>query len=355
MDIRPTQLEDLPELSAFLTEQQMARSAGVLRWKYRLDKIDTDRPCSWICRYDDQIVGHIGANPTQWHSPDGSVQDGAWFVDWVVCAELRSRGIGIFLLREAEQCHGGLLTVQGSADTRNALPQLHWTFSNSAFVYKLNVSGGAMPSENSRWKRAAAELGRILYYHPVEFDAPAGMTLEDIDRWDEISDIFNQRKDPDDDEIAYFVRSAETLRYDLADHPADCYRLMIARDDKQRPTGYAIYRMYTLSGRKIARLVDVFILSSESKAWNWLIAAAGKQLVKQNVHQIECLAGSGSPLAGALSRNRYLARQIMPLWFSPSIAALSERTRWHVTYLDSDIDTAAALSENDTVHGGIAG
>ena len=93
-------------------------------------------------------------------SQDGTL-DGGWFVDWMVRQDLRSRGIGIFLLRRAaDTCHS-LMTIQGSPDSRKALEQLKWSQNRRFAVYKINARAGAIGRQAGFARNLAAELARV--------------------------------------------------------------------------------------------------------------------------------------------------------------------------------------------------
>ncbi len=338
MDIRPTQPDDLNELSVFLTEQGMPRTTHDLNWKFLQSPGEYAGPKSWVAKLAGQIVGHIGIMPTCIH-PKASHPPipAAWFVDWMVREDVRSRGIGVFLLREAGT--GGLLmTIQGSVETQRVLPQLGWSAGRGLQVHKLNVRAGFPGMNRNPLVRLAAETARWLYFHPVRKPAPRGWALSDDESdWSQLENVMQRLQG----QVASFDRSAAFLRWHFQAHPSRRYHLLLARDPSG-PCGYAVWRIGEREdGVRVGRLVDAALPGDEAEGWSWLISEAVSCMVRVGAGQIECLAGEGSPLEKALQRNRFLARLPLPLWMSSSLPAAHIPHRWHATFADSDIDSAS--------------
>lgn len=344
MEIRPANQDDLAALATVLAGAGMSGSAEVLRWKL-LDAPGPDRPRSFVAVLDGQMVGHVGVMPTELLSKENAVVECGWFVDWMVREDLRGRALGVFLLREALRHWPLLMTIQGTADTREALQLLGWTRVDEASVYKLNLRPRALGPDTPAWDRCKAELGRLLYYHPVTLPAPTGWRLitdTDDTLWTHLEPC-RYRLDADAEQQnapARFHHPARLLQHNLAGHPAQQYRLLIAADDRG-PAGYAIWRLCSrLDGRFDGRIVDLAAPWDRPDLWAWLVSASTSAIAAAGAVQVQCLAAEGSPLAGALLSNRYLSRQSLPLWLSPTEQSPPARP-WHITFADSDIDTAA--------------
>ncbi|MFO0950586.1 MAG: acetyltransferase [Isosphaeraceae bacterium] len=127
-EIRPTTLDDLPELSRFLAEGFHApadapfSAPDVLAWKY-LDPRGADAgdaPRSWLARDEASgaVVGHLGITPGRWRGA-GLPAEGVstlHMIDWL--SSEAGRGVGASLMRRA---HRGVETgygLGGSADGR---------------------------------------------------------------------------------------------------------------------------------------------------------------------------------------------------------------------------------------------
>ena len=126
-DIRPLTLDDLPELSRFLTagfrtplEANFA-APDVLQWKYleppelaaHAKNAQEEMPRSYVARDNaGQIIGHIGICRTAFEGPATAVADGRaatiHIIDWLGSPD--HRAIGMSLMRKA---HEGVPTQFG--------------------------------------------------------------------------------------------------------------------------------------------------------------------------------------------------------------------------------------------------
>lgn len=352
MKIRATRSDELHVLAAFLTAGGMPHTADTLRWKF-WDSPGRLNGCgkSIVAEIDGRIVGHIGVMPATVHvdSPEPGELSGGWFVDWVVREDLRSRGIGIFLLREAQKTCRALMTIQGTADTRQALPALQWVEQESLSVFKLNVRAGGTCDDAGLGRRIATELARVVRYHAVQWPIPEGWSLTPLgaspadDPWHELDAVLARQHQSPSGAFCHFDRSAEALRWLFKAHPAGHYRLTIARD-AAGPAGYVIWRTCRGSGDRIdGRIVDILAPWDRPDVWQWLVGAIVGHLASEGVVQISCLAGDDSVLADALKANRFLSRQDLPLWISPLAGEFCIPHRWHATFADSDIDAACEV------------
>src|SRR5438128_557977 len=125
-DIRPLSLDDLPELSRFLTagfhappEADFA-APEVLRWKYLEPgtavgcSVSTDAPRSYVARDESgRIIGHLGLCRTAFEGNALAAAGGRvttiHVIDWLGSPE--HRAVGTSLLRQA---HHGVATRPGS-------------------------------------------------------------------------------------------------------------------------------------------------------------------------------------------------------------------------------------------------
>lgn len=350
MEIRPAQPDELTALAAFLSAEGMPRSENELAWKYfRTPGQGIGKDRSLVAEIDGRLVGHIGVVPTRiCGSKNRDDLTAGWFVDWMVAQDVRARGIGIFLLREMAKHCEPLMTIQGSAETQAALPQLHWCENRRLGIYKLNVRKGALGKGSGRLRATASEIARVLRFHPIQHAAPSGWRCdggsdasESAAEWRLLDAALRRQRQSPNGRFCHCWRSGEFLRWSLRDHPRHRYRALVAYE-RDTPAGYAIWRPSTQpDGRVEGRIVDVGVPWDRLDVWRWLVSEVTARLVAEGVVQTGCLAGTASPLAHALQANRYLLRQTLPLWVSPHAHASNHETPWHLTYADSDIDTAA--------------
>ncbi|HSQ00120.1 MAG TPA: hypothetical protein VL049_23095, partial [Candidatus Dormibacteraeota bacterium] len=119
------------DVLAFLDDTVSPRGRRHWQWKY--GRGSTDQPAAFYWRdADGRVLGFIGLMHTALHAA-GGVHPAAWFVDWYVAPG--QPGIGMGLLRKAEAAAGILLTLQGSADTRQILPRLGWKESTTPVTW----------------------------------------------------------------------------------------------------------------------------------------------------------------------------------------------------------------------------
>ena len=343
MDIRATQPDHLPALATFLAAQGLDTGVDILKWKFPADT--TSPPCSWVALLGGEIVGHIGVIPTTIAHPlprNESIPAG-WFVDWMVREDLRSRGIGIFLLREALATDRILMTIQGSADTRRALPQLGWANPAMLSLYKLNLRPTAAAA--GLLQSCAAYAAQRLWFHPIRYRPPQNWQLSACDVLDgsgraQLAAALQHINDDSTTPYNCFPRSAAFLRWWLGEHPTRRYHFLIA-SDAGSPGGYAVWRTAQYpDGRIEARIVDLAAPWNRPDVWTWLASETTNRAAQSEASQISCLAGPATPLAAALRQNRFLVRQALPLWISPTEKPVPTNP-WHATLADSDIDTSA--------------
>lgn len=278
MRIRAAQPGELGELAEFLTSGGMPHTPDTLRWKFR-DSPGRLSGCgkSVVAEIDGQIVGHIGVMPTTVHvdSPEAGAVPGGWFVDWVVREDMRSRGIGIFLLREAQKTCRSLMTIQGTADTRAALPALQWLEQGGLAVFKLNVRPGGNCEDAGLSRRIATEVVRVLRYHPVEWPVPEGWSLGEpsSESWGELDAAIAWQRQSPNGAFCHFDRSGAMLRWLFKDHPSGRYRVSVARD-AAGPVGYVIWRICPGAGGRVdGRIVDILAPWDRPDAWQWMVSS----------------------------------------------------------------------------------
>ena len=210
-------------------------------------------------------------------------------------------------------------------------------------MYKLNARSGAIASQAGLRRRISGEVARLLYFHPVSYKPPDGFRVHEpeLSPWDLIDPVLKHLSGGDTNGLCRFERSSAFLRWSFKDHPIKQYRLLIAHDARG-PVGYVIWRMSSRpDGRNDGRIVDAAITWNHSDAWRWLIGVATARIAADGALQITALAGDDTPLSRALTKNRYIQNQRLPLWCCPGASCVTEQTSFQVTFADSDIDTAA--------------
>src|SRR5690606_26296533 len=119
------------DVLAFLDATVSPRGRRHWEWKYGAG--DAAAPAAFCYRdAEGRVRGFIGLMRTALLTPEGA-HPAAWFVDWYVAPGQPGSGMG--LLRKAEASAGVLLTLQGSADTRQILPRLGWQQSTAGYTW----------------------------------------------------------------------------------------------------------------------------------------------------------------------------------------------------------------------------
>ena len=266
-------VDRVPELQAFIDTHWrrghiLARDADLLRWQYRhLD--DSDHLSVLIAQEEERILGFLGRIPVGF-SYYGERLPAIWLAMWMVVPDVRSRFVGLGLLREINRHNFKIVGGLGLNENTGTI------FPNRGFeVYEI------IP----RWVRVMfpPDLERILAQHPERYPSeawkawrrtaqsgvpPAVPTVRLVDwsedvanRWDR---AWRERFAP---RLLGTWRDAEYLRWRYVDHPCFRYVLCFAENTANGAlVGLLVYRVETVRNReeKVLRIVE--FLSEEASA-----------------------------------------------------------------------------------------
>lgn len=350
----------------FLETNVSPRGRAHWHWKYQLGHGAPGRAFYHVAP-DGSVGGFIGLLPTTLHTRDATAR-AAWFVDWATRPGEGSVGVGVGLLRRAEAATEVLLTLQGSADTRQILPKLRWRAVERPATWILRLSARSLgergPARRHAWLRLPAVLlagvARLAYRVPEP--PPSAFALREVERFPESYDaVWAERRH----EFAPLMeRTSAQLNFMCADYPDGGYRrfLVLAA---QRPVGNAAAPEQTASPVPAARqaagsvpageqVVGHLVLRTDRKdgyvrgriidaLWarerpglvEWLVRQACWVLQECGVDYIECTA-SASDLERALRAARFRRRHPVPVWYHRLPADVETPDAWFVTYLDCD-------------------
>jgi hypothetical protein len=330
------------EVFAFLEYAVSARGRAHWRWKYRTEAADSPSAFYWQ-EPDGRVLGFIGMMRTALHAGPQR-HPAAWFVDWHVTPGQRGVGVGLGLLRKAEAAAGVLLTLQGSADTRQILPRLGWKQSLAPATWVLPLTarfisdwvGRRALAQAAPWLRGTARVFGIVagpYFRRGPAPSLPDAALAVVDRF------------PADYDTVWAARAVEFapamsrdstyVNYLCADYPGGGYRLELLRW-KGETAGHLIWRT-DADGRGFqrGRIVDVLWPRAQPELLAWLVHSACWQLQQAGADYVECVA-SVPDLRAALQRRRFRPRGPLPLWYHRLPAGVPEPDRWHITFLDCD-------------------
>lgn len=320
------------DVLAFLDATVSRRGRAHWQWKYGRGGAGTPPAFYWRAA-DGRVLGFIGLMRTALHTAAGA-HPAAWFVDWYVAPG--QPGIGMGLLRKAEASAGLLLTLQGSADTRQILPRLGWKESAAATTWVRPLSrrfvaawlGRRMPR---RLAQVAAPFA-ALALRPGCAPRPAGTELTPVERMPDSYDATATR-------IAAAVtamrRDSDYLNWLCAAYPDGDYRLRLVRRDGA-DAGHLITRCDAdRLGRRRGRIVDAAWPWTDDATGAWLIGEAVQQLQSEGADYVECLSSSPA-LTRALAASGFRRRAAVPLWYHRLPAGVPAPDQWHLTLLDCD-------------------
>jgi hypothetical protein len=335
MGIAPLHSSSPATVFEFLDDRGTPRGRPHWAWKYQLGGNGGAR--AFYHEADGRIGGFIGMLPTTLHHGDAQAR-AAWFVDWATAPGEGSVGVGVGLLRKAQAATDVLLTLEGSADTRQILPRLKWTSAAPAATWILPLTARAIadrrPFHGRRWLRAPALLtGKVLaLYFRVGKPADIGLTLREVDRFPASYDaVWEQRRH----EFAPVMeRSSAQLNFMCAEFPEGGYRRYLICDG-ERMTGHLVLRGDDKDGLRRGRIIDALWERKRTRVAEWLVRQASRILQDAGADYIECTA-SVRDLEDALAACRFRRRREVPVWYHRLPDGTPPPDSWYITYLDCD-------------------
>lgn len=321
----------------FLDQTFAGRGRAHWRWKYRLGAGGPPAALYFESK-DGRVLGFIGMMHTSLEH--GSQRTpAAWFVDWHVVSGEGTVGVGIALLRKAEAAAGSLLTLQGSADTRQILPQLGWkeSLGPAVFVrpltsrYVASLLGNRLPAGVRIFARlvAAASRPMLRCRQPA---APRGVTLTRVERF--AADYDQVWKARAAEFAPAMTRDSEYLNYLCADYPDGGYSMQLVRDGEE-VVGHLVTRIDTdRAGLRRGRIIDFLWPRRRGELASWLVRTACHDLQSAGADYVEIVA-SNTDVRAAMPKS-FRRRRALPIWYHLLPAASADPDCWHVTFLDCD-------------------
>ncbi len=321
-DIRPLTLDDLPELSRFLTAGFHAPADAdfaapeVLRWKYLEpdepdgDGIDPDTARSYVARDEaGRIVGHLGLCRTDFEGQVLAASGGRvptiHIIDWLGSPE--HRAVGMSLMRRA---HSGVGTQFGLGVSQAALvvgERAGYELRSLVPVYTRVLragywlrSGGLGPVQ--RGLRLARDVANRLI-RPAA-GPRASITLRKVSAFGaEIMPIVERAKA----HVIFTRRDPERLNAFLR-FPRQVMSGWHLLDADGRLCGFAVLNLIPKDqGRtRTGKFVDLLLDDIDPTAWHASVIALTRELARQGADlaqayastpwTVECSAGADTPL-----------------------------------------------------------
>lgn len=323
------------DVLAFLDHTVSARGRRHWEWKYGGGSAAAPAAYCWRDA-EGRVLGFIGLMRTAMLTASGA-QPAAWFVDWYVAPG--HPGIGMGLLRKAEASAGLLLTLQGSADTRQILPRLGWRVSEAPVTWLRPLSARFLAAWlAARLPAVLRPLARLLA--PAAALAlcgtrpasPADVELVAVERLPPGYDAVGTARAA---EAHAMRRDSAYLNWFCADYPDGGYRLWLVRR-AGADVGHLVTRCdRDRQQRRRGRIVDVAWPWADTALGEWLIGRAVTLLRDEGADYVECLA-SAPALTDVMRRQNFRRRAAVPLWYHRVPAGLAAPETWHLTLLDCD-------------------
>ncbi|HEV3164604.1 MAG TPA: acetyltransferase [Isosphaeraceae bacterium] len=337
-DIRPLELEDVPEVSRFLVNAFAAPADAafaapeVLRWKYLEPRDDRNVPRSLVARANGEIVGHGGMTHGWFHvaaEPDRRIST-FHGIDWVALPEHRSTGAFLLLHGHAySQTHYAL---NYSEAARRVIEGIGYKLVATVPVfrrilrpgYHLRSSGHAL----SQRIRAARDLARVAYYRPHPLTR--AIELRPVTAFgSEIVPVLEGCAM----NVIFTSRHPEWLNHAL-------------RYPRSRLSGYLVYHENRLRGfgllnvvaepelRK-GKIVECFLDEPDPALWHAVIMALTEELRVQQADVVEIL-GSTPWIREGLSASGFYEAHHANFMLHDRKKLLPTNVPFHLTSFEAD-------------------
>jgi len=123
--MRPALLR-LAEVEPSLVKDYLAHQgipAHIADWKYFDSRFSRNLDRGFVCVNSDKVCGFLGLIPFKARK-DGRTLECAWSCDWSIEASQAAAGMGIMLLKQAQDAYQGIFNVGGNENTRRIFPRL---------------------------------------------------------------------------------------------------------------------------------------------------------------------------------------------------------------------------------------
>jgi hypothetical protein len=213
--------QPLSALSPDLLVEYLGRegnSAEAVRWKYFDSRFNRDRERGYAWVKDGKIGGFLGLIPFQVASQN-RVIDAAWTCDWSV-QDPSARGVGILLIRQAQNKYEYLTQLGGNEATQRIISRLSSkTVNDAGIVFHLPLRVGAMLRvARRRMPRFPVDALNVLNRVPLRF--PRWPTSHDSVVFESgVSSVLNSFLEPAIHGEIYSRYDLEYFRWQIADCP----------------------------------------------------------------------------------------------------------------------------------------
>ena len=334
--IRPTEPDDLPALSRFLTEGFHApadadfAAVDVLRWKYFDPRGGADGPRSYLALDEGEIIGHVGLCPARFQGP-GLPPEGVstvHMIDWFSARPGSS--IGAYLMLRAHRGTETQYGFGGSQAGRSVIDRGGYQLVARVPVYQKVLRPGYRlraggPRKLARWLRDLARMvlrrgrrpGRTIELRPVDDFGP---------EVEPVLDAYRSR--------AVFTSRDPALLNHVLRYPRPClsgWRLV----DEGRLAGFAVLSLVRQGKTHVGKVVDCVLDDPDPALWHAAIDALTGELRRQGA-DVALGFGSTPWMARALEAAGYRPLHDLEFRLRDKGGLVPRQAPFHLTPLEAD-------------------
>ncbi|MBU1147622.1 MAG: GNAT family N-acetyltransferase [Candidatus Omnitrophica bacterium] len=290
----------------------------------------------WICALDDKTVGHFGAILVELKVGPRKI-NAAWGVDLMVLPEYRKKGLGIALVKEANQHFDAFLAIGGNDMSSSLFIKMGWTYLGKVPYYIRVLDPDTL--FKSKGKNLFMPVLVKIYNYLNKPVKPDGVEVGVIDNFKEEADLFWREIERFYKIIIPRNKAYLNRKYDL--RPEKHYVRFRAARGKQ-VCGYLIARITkTESDYTEGLIVDIIVRPNDKNTVRALIFTALKYLKSENCSIVRCCINN-KDIEKIIASCGFIKRKPhMRFLIKKNIDGLEELYRldnWHITSGDSDID-----------------
>ena len=253
-------------------------------WKYAETPFFLGQELSaWLCTLDSKIVGHLGAIPVKLKVGARKI-DAAWAVDFKTLSEYRKKGIGMSLVKEANQHFDAFLAIGGTNMSSRLFAKMGWVYLGNVPHY-IRILDPDTLFESKVKKIFIAAFIKIYNYlkKPIE---PRGIEVSIVDNFNEEADLFWREIERFYKIVIPRNKAYLSWKYDM--QPWMHYVKFQATHGNQL-CGYIIMRaVKTARYHTEGLIVDIIVRPDDKDAVCALIFSALKYLKSENCSIVRC-------------------------------------------------------------------
>ena len=149
-------VRSIPNRSSNISAEKVI-PAEIVRWKYFDSRFNRGRERGYAWVKDGKIGGFLGLIPFQ-VVINGRIADAAWTCDWSV-QDQSARGVGILLMRQAQNKYEFLTQLGGNEATQRIMSRLSsMTVNDAGIVFHLPLRMGSVLRVARRGCRACRSM-----------------------------------------------------------------------------------------------------------------------------------------------------------------------------------------------------